>query len=89
MTFGIRMRCYGEDFTGLEDFDEGLRSRIFQKTDTSALAEFLRGMEEKAMYLWNDAYGCCYCFFILPNTMGGGGQYQVLYYRPLVEKAYG
>jgi hypothetical protein len=78
--FGVRMRCYGEDFSGLDNFDEGLRSRLFKKTDASVLAESLRRMEEKVMYLWNDAYGCRYCFFriseaseIAPSIMGGGG----------------
>jgi hypothetical protein len=73
MSFGVRMRCYGEDFRGLEDFDDGLRSRLFQKPDTAVLAGFLRDMEEQAMYLWNDVYGCCYCFFIHVETDGGGG----------------
>jgi AraC-like DNA-binding protein len=73
LTFGVGVRRYGDDLSGLEDFDEGLRSRLFPKNDTAGLAGFLRDMEEGAMYLWGDAYGCRYCFFRLDGSCGDEG----------------
>jgi hypothetical protein len=72
------MRCYGNDLAGLEDFDGGLRSRLFQKNDTSVPAGFLRGMEDDAMYLWDDTYGCRYCFFRPDESYGDVARYCVI-----------
>ncbi|MDR0708902.1 MAG: AraC family transcriptional regulator [Spirochaetaceae bacterium] len=64
--FGVWMRCYGADLAGLEDFDDGLRSRVFQKNDVRAIADFIRNMEEGVLHICGDLYGCRYCFFRFP-----------------------
>ncbi|MDR0719510.1 MAG: hypothetical protein LBF78_07740, partial [Treponema sp.] len=61
--FGVRMLVYEETLSGLADYDGGCRSRLFQTHDTRRLEEFLRSIEPAILYLIEDSYGCCYCFF--------------------------
>jgi hypothetical protein len=51
LTFGVEVHRYGDDLSGLEDFDEGPRSHLFPKNDPAGPAGFLRDMEEETMYL--------------------------------------
>jgi AraC-like DNA-binding protein len=76
--FGIRMRCYAEDMTGLVDFDDGLRFRLYRQVDTELLKHFLWSMETKVMYLCADFYDCCYCLFRLPEPNGDNFRYCVI-----------
>jgi AraC-like DNA-binding protein len=61
--FGIQMRIYGEPFSDLEEYDKGLRSRIFQTFDTRRFKEFIRSIEPATMCFSEDLYSCHYCFF--------------------------
>jgi AraC-like DNA-binding protein len=66
--YGVRLRRYTEDLSGLESFDEGLRSRIFETHSADALAESFRLIEPGAIYLIEDGYRCHYCFFRPPES---------------------
>ena len=61
--FGVQMRIVDESLSGLEEYDKGLRSRLFQNFDTSRLVEFIRSMETAKLYFIEDPYSCHYCFF--------------------------
>jgi AraC-like DNA-binding protein len=61
--FGVQIRIYGEPFSDLEEYDKGLRSRIFQTFDTGRFKEFIRSIEPATMCFAEDLYGCHYCFF--------------------------
>ncbi|MDR0707604.1 MAG: hypothetical protein LBF60_06990 [Treponema sp.] len=68
--FGIRIQSYGEDLSGLDDYDDGLRRRILQKNDAgAAVVRFLQSMKPGNMYLQTDAYACRYCFFMPPSRV--------------------
>jgi hypothetical protein len=84
--FGVQLRIYKEPFAGLEEYDGGLRSRLFQTFDTGRLFVFIRSMETATLYFTEDRYGCHFCFFkanslsdetgcidIESNLVGGGG----------------
>ena len=66
--YGVKMRRYGKDLVGLTEYDDGLRSRIFKRHDTSVLAALIRAMEPSVIYFTEDVYGCRYCFFRLPES---------------------
>jgi AraC-like DNA-binding protein len=63
---------------GLENFDDGLRARIFQENDVRVLSEFLRAMEKEVMYICGDPYGCRYCFFRPPLYQENDFQYCII-----------
>jgi AraC-like DNA-binding protein len=67
--YDVKLRRYGKDLAGLAEYDDGLRSRIFQQHDTSVLAASIRAMEPGVLYFTEDVYGCCYCFFRLPESL--------------------
>ncbi|MDR3138937.1 MAG: helix-turn-helix transcriptional regulator [Treponema sp.] len=73
--YGVRMSCYGEDLSGLEACDDGLRSRLFLRNDTRLLAEFFRSSESGALYIMDDPYGCRYGFFRPPEDYGAETRY--------------
>jgi AraC-like DNA-binding protein len=73
--FGIKMRIYDGDLSGLADYDEGLRSRIYKVHDTKRLEEFIRSIEPAVLCLMEDPYGCHYCFFSMTNIGGNGEGY--------------
>jgi hypothetical protein len=66
MAWGVRMRRYDESLTGLVNYDEGLRTRLFPGYDFASLAESLRGIEQDTVYLSEDSYGCHYFLFVPP-----------------------
>ncbi|MDR0538876.1 MAG: AraC family transcriptional regulator [Spirochaetaceae bacterium] len=63
--FGVQIRAYGEPFSCLKEYDNGLRVRLFQTFDTARLIEFIRSIEPETMYLTKDLYDCHYCFFAI------------------------
>jgi AraC-like DNA-binding protein len=71
--YGVAMRRYGESLTGLEEYDNGLRSLLFSRHDTRRLAEFLRATEFGVLYIMDDPYDCRYCFFRTPPPPRVGG----------------
>jgi hypothetical protein len=73
--FGVRMLVYNETLYGLENYDDGLRSRLFKTHDIKRLESFIRSLEPEALYLTEDLYGCYYCFFSIAKVSenGGGG----------------
>jgi hypothetical protein len=94
--FGVQIRMYREPFAALEEFDKGLRSRIFQTFDTGRLKEFIRSIEPATMCFTEDLYGCHYCFFTINGLSsessvinreidgGGGGGGGLIKFGPLV-----
>ncbi|MDR2177480.1 MAG: helix-turn-helix transcriptional regulator [Treponema sp.] len=76
--YGVRLRRYAEDLSGLELFDEGLRSRILETHSAGALAESFRHIEAGAIYLIEDGYRCHYCFFRPPESCGENSRYGVI-----------
>jgi hypothetical protein len=89
--FGVQIRTYGEPFSDLEEYDNGLRLRIFRTFETSRLKDFIRSIEPATMCLTEDLYGCHYCFFTINKPPvetgvsdvecgggGGGVQSQIL-----------
>jgi AraC-like DNA-binding protein len=76
--YGVRMRRYGENLSNLEEYDDGLRSRLFQRNDTSRLAASLRASAAQVLYITEDAYRCRYCFFHPPETCGENARYCVI-----------
>jgi hypothetical protein len=58
--FGVQIRIYKEPFAGLEEYDNGLRSRLFQTFDIRPLVEFIRSMKTAELYFTEDLYGCHY-----------------------------
>jgi AraC-like DNA-binding protein len=85
--FGIRIHCYGADMDGLEDFDDGLRVRIFQENTTRVLTGFLQGMKRGIMYICGDPYGCRYCFSLVPPCASGGNDFQYCIIGPWRESS--
>jgi AraC-like DNA-binding protein len=77
--FGVRMRCYGEDLAGLDDFDDGLRSQILQNHNAAALREFLKSMEHGVAHICADSYDCRYCLFRLPPPPPASGGERAFY----------
>jgi AraC-like DNA-binding protein len=71
--FGVKMQVYGEPFSDLDEYDNGLRLRLFQSFDTGPLKEFIRSIESSTMCFTEDRYGCHYCFFSMKQHMGAGG----------------
>jgi AraC-like DNA-binding protein len=68
--FGVKMIMYNETLSGLENYDDGLRSRLFKTHNTGRLEEFIRSIEPAVLYLTEDPFGCHYCFFsILDHTL--------------------
>jgi AraC-like DNA-binding protein len=61
--FGVQMLVRYEPLSGLEEYDNGLRLRLFSAFDTGPFKEFIRSMESAAIYFIKDQYGCNYCFF--------------------------
>jgi hypothetical protein len=64
--YGVQLQRYGKDFSGLELFDEGLRSRLYETYDAGPLKASLRVIESNAFYIIKDDFRCNYCFFIPP-----------------------
>jgi AraC-like DNA-binding protein len=68
--FGVQTRIYQEPLSGLEEYDNGLRSRLFQTFDTSPLKEFIRSVEPSTLCFTADRYGCHYSFFPIRQLSG-------------------
>jgi AraC-like DNA-binding protein len=72
--YGVQMNLYGKPLSGLDNFDGGLRSRLFKSYDTTPALKFLQAMVPAIVYLIKDAYDCQYCCFLVPqNTTVGEG----------------
>lgn len=72
------MRRFDGALSKLEEYDDGLRSRLFQKNDTSRLAESLRVAKPRIIYMIEDLYGCRYCFFRPPEFCGEDSSYCII-----------
>ncbi|MDR2417470.1 MAG: helix-turn-helix transcriptional regulator [Treponema sp.] len=66
--YGVKIAVYGKDLAGLAEYDDGLRSLIFQRHDTGVLAASIMAMEPGVLYFTQDVYACRYCFFHLPES---------------------
>jgi AraC-like DNA-binding protein len=69
--FGVQARIYDESLSTLEEYDNGLRSRLFQTFDTTRLKDFIRSMEPATIYFTEDLYICQYCFFSIHQIEKG------------------
>jgi AraC-like DNA-binding protein len=65
--FGVKMRIYDCSLSGLADYDDGLRSRLYKTHDTKRLEDFIYSIEPAVLCLMEDPYGCHYCFFPIAN----------------------
>jgi AraC-like DNA-binding protein len=65
--WGVNIRFYGQDLSGIEDFDGGIRSRLFQKIDTVNLAREIRKLAHSEVVMLEDTLECHYCLFRLPE----------------------
>jgi hypothetical protein len=83
--FGVRMRCYGGDLAGLEDYDDGLRSRILQRPDTIALEIFLKSMKYGVMYICTESLRLP-LLPVLLAPLCAGERRVLLRHRPLAGK---
>jgi AraC-like DNA-binding protein len=72
--FGVQMRFYREPLSGLEEYDKGLRLRLFQTFDTTRLVEFICSIEPGVICFTEDLYNCHYCFYTLSQLNDSTGK---------------
>lgn len=60
--FGVQTQAYSVPLPCLENYDGGLRSRLFKIHDTRYLEEFMLSMERNIIYIAEDSYCCHFCF---------------------------
>ncbi|MDR0376014.1 MAG: helix-turn-helix domain-containing protein [Treponema sp.] len=70
--WGVNIRFYGPEPRGLEDFDGGIRSRLFQKNsaarpDSKTVKVTARSLSHGMVDMLEDALKCHYCLFRLPG----------------------
>jgi AraC-like DNA-binding protein len=65
--WGVNIRFYGPELNGIEDFDGGIRSRLFRKADTANLAREIRKLTPGMVVMLEDTLECHYCLFRLPE----------------------
>ncbi|GHU92630.1 hypothetical protein FACS189479_02190 [Spirochaetia bacterium] len=63
--FGVSTVLYDGSLSGIEKYDNGLRSKIFQTFDFKEVGEFFSSIESGHLYFTEDQYNCRHCFFRL------------------------
>ena len=66
--YDVNIRFYNEALEGLEDYDGGLRKRLYMhNSELEQLSAAMLLMQPKNLYVEKDIYGCSYTLFVLPD----------------------